>query len=118
MSKVKKKRIDRSITTISKKDIQFEKILQFSGWIFLIAFSIFVAFWALFDVLLKRFDITINAMHYSYTIFTGTSAAFCFALVTKIRKNRDKKREIFIDWLIGEFLFCVFSIFAVAIYIW
>jgi len=118
MSKVKKKRIDRSITTISKKDINFEKILQFSAWFFLIAFTIFMSYWLLFDVILKRIEIEIGAMQYSYAIFTGTSAALCFALVTKVRKNRDKKKEIIIDWLIGEFLFCMFAIFAVAIYQW
>ena len=118
MSKVKKKSIDRTTTTISKKDIQFEKILQFCGWIFLIAFSIYMAYWVLFDVLLKNLIIKIGPMQFSYTLFTGTSAALCFALVTKIRKNRDKKKEIFIDWLIGEFLFGIFAIFAVAIYVW
>ena len=118
MSKVKKKRIDRSITTISKKDINFEKILQFSAWFFLIACSIILAYWALFNVLLHRIVIHINAMYFTYIIFTGTSAGLCFALATKVRKNRDKKKEVMIDWLIGEFLFCIFAIFAVAIYQW
>ena len=118
MSKVKKQRIDRTTTTISKKDIQFEKILQFSGWIFLLAFSIYMGYWLLFDVILKSFVIKIGPMQFSYFIFTGTSAALCFTLVTKIRKNRDKKKEIFIDWLIGEFLFGMFAIIAVAIYVW
>ena len=118
MSKVKKKRIDRSTTTISKKDINFEKILQFSAWFFLIACSGVLAYWALFDVILDRMVIHIGAMYFTYILFTGTSAALCFALVTKIRKNRDKKKEIMIDWLIAEFLFCMFAIFAVAIYQW
>ena len=118
MSKVKKKRIDRTTTIISKKDIQFEKILQFSGWIFLLAFSIYMAYWVVFDVILEEFVVKIGPMQYSYTLFTGTSAALCFALVTKVRKNRDKKKEIFIDWLICEFLFGMFAIFAVAIYVW
>ena len=118
MSKVKKKRIDRSTTTISKKDINFEKILQFSAWFFLIACFITMGYWAFFDVLLNRIVIDIGAMYFSYVIFTGTSAALCFALVSKVRKNRDKKKEIMIDWLIGEFLFCIMAIFAVAVYQW
>ena len=118
MSKVKKKRIDRSTTTISKKDINFEKTLQFSAWFFLLACLIPMAYWALFDLLLETIVIDIGAMYFSYVIFTGTSAALCFALATKVRKNRDKKKEIVIDWLIGEFLFCMMAIFAVAIYQW
>ena len=118
MSKVKKKRIDRSTTNISKKDINFEKILQFSDWFFLIDCFITMGYWAFLDVLLIRIVIDIGAMYFSYVIFTGTSAALCFALVTKVRKNRDKKKEIMIDWLIGEFLFCMMAIFAVAIYQW
>lgn len=118
MSKVKKKRIDRSVTTISKKDINFEKTLQFSAWFFLLACLIPLAYWALFDYLLKSIVIDISAMYFSYVIFMGTSAGLCFALATKVRKNRDKKKEIVIDWLIGEFLFCMMAIFAVAIYQW
>ena len=118
MSKVKKKPIDRSTTTISKKDINFEKLLQFSAWFFLLACLIPLAYWAVFDLLLERIAIEIGGMYFSYIIFTGTSAALCFALATKVRKNRDKKKEIVIDWLIGEFLFCMFAIFAVAIYQW
>ena len=118
MSKIEKKKADRATTVISKKDIEFEKILQFSGWIFLICFAIILGIWAMFDVLLKTMNVEIGAMQFSFIIFTGTSATLCFALVSKIRKNRDMKKEIFIDWLIGEFLFCMFAIFVVAIYQW
>lgn len=118
MSKIKKKPIDRATTVISKKDIEFEKILQFSGFIFLICFAVFLGIWALFDYLLKTINIEIGAMQFSFIIFMGTSAALCFALGTSIRKNRDRKKEIFMDWLIGEFLFCIFAIFVVAIYQW
>lgn len=118
MSKIKKKPIDRSTTTISKEEIAFEKSIQFCGWMFLIALSIFLAYYGIFDVILETIEIEITAMLYSYVIFTGTSSALCFALSTKIRKNRDKKKEIFIDWIIAEFLFCMFAIFSVAIYQW
>ena len=37
MSKIKKKPADRSTTTISEKDIEFIKIIEFSGWMFILA---------------------------------------------------------------------------------
>jgi len=118
MSKIKKKRVDRSTTTISRKEIEFEKILQFTGWFFLLSFAVYVGIWVIFNYLLKTIEMEIGAMQYSFIIFMGTSAALSFTLVTKIRKNRDKKTEIFIDWLIGEFFFCMFAIFVVAAYQW
>jgi hypothetical protein len=118
MSKSKKKSEDRSTTTISKKDIAFEKSIQFCAWMFLISLSIFLIYYGIFDVILEEVDIEITAMLFSYTLFTGTSSALCFALSTKIRRNRDRKREIFIDWIIAEFLFCMFAIFSVAVYQW
>jgi hypothetical protein len=118
MLKQKKKTIGGPPTTISKKDILFEKSIQFTGWIFLVVFGIFMAFYGIFDVILNTYDIIIGAMQFSYIIFTGTSAALCFALASRIRRNRDKKKEIFVDWLIAEFLFCMFAIFSVAAYQW
>jgi len=118
MSKIKKKPIDRSTTTVTKKDINFEKILQFAGLFFLIAFSWFIVYWIFFDVILNKEEIVTGRMHVAYLIFTAYSAVFCFALTTKTKKNRDRKKSIFVDWLIAEFFFCVFAIFVVAIYIW
>ena len=118
MSKIKKKRVDRATTTISRKEIEFEKILQFTGWFFLLAFSVYLGIYVVFDYLFKTIEMEIGAMQYSFIIFMGTSAALSFALVTKIRKNRDKKKEIFIDWLIGEFFFCMFAILVIAVYQW
>lgn len=118
MSKIKKKPVDRSTTTISKKDIAFEKLIQFCAWMFLISLSIFLAYYGIFDVILEEIEIEITIMLFSYALFTGTSSALCFALSTKIRKNRDRKKEIFIDWIIAEFLFCMFAIFSVAVYQW
>jgi hypothetical protein len=119
MSKAKKKRVSSEAdTTISEKDIKFEKAIQYSGWFFLITLGMFMAYYLVFDVLLEIMTIKIDANLYSFIIFTGTSAALCFALSTKIRKNRHRKKEIFIDWIIAEFFFCMFAIFSVAIYQW
>jgi hypothetical protein len=118
VSKVKKKAIDRTTTTISKKEIGFEKSIHFCGWMFLISLSVFLAYYGIFDVLLERVEIEMTAMLYSYALFTATSAALCFALSTKIAKNRDRKKEIFVDWIIAEFLLCMFAIFSVAVYQW
>jgi hypothetical protein len=118
MLKAKKKAIEGTTTTISKQDILFEKSIQFTGWLFLVVFGIFMAIYGIFDVILNTYEIIIGAIQFSFIIFTGTSAALCFALASRIRKNRDKKKEIFVDWLIAEFLFCMFAIFSVAVYQW
>ena len=117
MSK-RKKPIDRATTTISKEEIIFEKAIQYSGWFFLIALSVFLGYWGIFDALLETIEINIDQMLFSYILFNGVSMAFSFALSTKIRKNRDKKREIFLDWIIAEFFICMFAIFSVAVYQW
>lgn len=118
MSKVKKKAVDHSTTVDLKKDIAFEKLIYFCGWMFLISLCIFLFYYAVFDYILETVEIEITAMIFSYALFTGTSSLFCFALSTFIRKNRDRKKEIFIDWLISEFLLCMFAIFSVAVYQW
>jgi len=117
MSK-RKKPIDRATTTISKEEIIFEKAIQYSGWFFLIALSVFLGYWGIFDALLETIEINIDQMLFSYILFNGVSMAFSFALSTKIRKNRDKKREIFLDWIIAEFFIGMFAIFSVAVYQW
>ena len=118
MSKIRKKPIDRSTTTISKEEIMLEKAIQYSGWFFLIAVSIFLGYWGIFDALLETIEVNINQMLFSYILFNGTSMAFSFALSTKIRKNRDKKKGIFVDWIIAEFMLGMFAIFSVAVYQW
>ncbi|MHA1490112.1 MAG: hypothetical protein ACTSRI_10710 [Promethearchaeota archaeon] len=116
MSKEKKKKI-KPIITILEEDIKFEKMIQFSGWIFLLVLAGFMGVWGLMD-LLDIAEINLEAMSYSFILFTGTSSALSFGLATRIKKNRDKKKEIFMDWLLGEFIFSVFAIFAVAAYQW
>ena len=116
MSKVKKKKVERP-TTISEIDIKFEKIIQFSGWIFLLVLAGFLAGWALLD-LVNIYELHLEAKSFAFIVFTGVSSAFCFGLATRIKNNRDKKRELFLDWMLAEFLFCMFAIFALSVYQW
>ena len=117
MSKIKKKG-KQGPSTISELDIKFEKIIKFSGWIFLLALVGFLGAWIVLDSILEIVKLDLNAMTFSFIIFIGTNSAISFGLATRIKNNRDRKKEFFHDWLIGEFLFGMFAIFAVAIYVW
>ena len=117
MSKIKKKRIEGP-STISKMDIKFEKIIQFSGWLFLFALVGFLGAWVLLDTVLEMIELEISVMTFTFIIFTGTNSAISFGLATKIKNNRDKKKQFFHDWLLGEFLFCMLAIFSIAAYQW
>ncbi len=117
MSKIKKKHSE-DLTIISDLDIIFEKIIQFSGWLFLLVLVGFMGAWIFFDTVLKIVDLELTAMTYSFIIFIGTNSAISFALATKIKNNRDKKKQFFHDWLLGEFMFCMLTVFAIAIYQW
>jgi hypothetical protein len=117
MSKVKKKPIIRQKST-TELDVKFEKIIQFSGWLFILALAGLLGGWVLFDNILEMITLELDALTFSIIIFTGTNAAISFGLASKIKNNRDKKREYFLDWIIGEFLFCMFAIFAIAAYQW
>ena len=117
MSKIRKKRIERP-SEISELDIKFQKIIQFSGWLFLLALIGFMGAWILFDNILALISLELNAMTFTFIIFTGTNSAISFALATKIKENKENKKRFFHDWLLGEFLFCIFAIFAVAAYQW
>jgi hypothetical protein len=117
MSKVRKKQIERQ-KLLSELDIKFEKIIQFSGWVFLLVLGGFMGGWVVLDTMLKMVDLNLNAMTFSFIIFTGTNSAVSFGVASKIKNDRTKKREIFLDWLIGEFLLCMFAIFVVAAYQW
>lgn len=117
MSKIKKKRTSGP-SSISELDIKFEKIIQFSGWMYLLALGGFMGAWVLFDFILEIFELELSAWTYAFIIFTGTNSAISFALSTKIKNNRDKKKEFFRDWLLGEFIFSMLAIFAVAVYVW
>jgi hypothetical protein len=117
MSKVKKKPIDRQ-KTISELDVKFEKIMQFSGWLFLLALGGIMGGWFLLDNVLEIISLDLDATLFSLIIFTGTNSAVSFGVSTKIKNNRDKKKGYFHDWLIGEFLLCMIAIFTVAAYQW
>jgi len=116
MSKIKKKRAETQ-TTISETDIKFEKIIQFSGWIFLLVLIGYLGGRALLD-LLNIYELHLEAMSYTIVVFTGVSSAFCFALTTRIKNNRDQKRQLFLDWMLAELLICLFAIIAVSVYQW
>ncbi|MBY8984016.1 MAG: hypothetical protein KGD65_03010 [Candidatus Lokiarchaeota archaeon] len=117
MSKVRKKQIDRK-RVISEVDIKFEKIIQFSGWMFLLGLGVFMAGWVIFDDIFNILTLTLDEMTFSFIIFIGTNSAVSFGLATKINKNPEKKQTFFLDWLLGEFLLCIIAIFAVAAYQW
>ena len=117
MSKIKKKRIE-DLTTISELDTSFEKIIQFSGWLFLLLLAGYMGVWLFLDSILKIMELELTAISFSFILFTGTNSAISFALTTKIKNNRDKKKQFFLDWLVGEFIFCILAIFSVAVYQW
>ncbi|MHA1149255.1 MAG: hypothetical protein ACTSR8_13535 [Promethearchaeota archaeon] len=131
MSKTKKQARDRS-TTISETDIKFVKSIQFAGWIFIIILAGFIGTWLTFDYLpdflqkefdldvqfLNIIDLNLDATTYSFIIMMGTLGPLCFALSSKLNKNLDKKREIFLDWIIAILLFNVFALASIAAYQW
>jgi len=117
MSKVKKKHIERSMI-ISDLDIKFEKIIKFSGWIFLLVLGGFMGSWVILDNILNIIDLSINAMTFTIVIFMATNSAISFGVAAKVKNNQANKKSYFHDWLLGEFLFCIFAIFAVAVYQW
>jgi hypothetical protein len=103
---------------LSEEEVKLEKIIQFSGWIFLIVLILFIGVWIFLDFLLNIIELEISASTYTFIIYMGTNSAINFAIASKIKSNRDQKKKIFFDWLIGEFLFSIISIFAIAVYQW
>jgi hypothetical protein len=116
MSKIKKKKDYES--KISTEDIKFEKIIQFSGYMFLIALLLFMGAWVLLDFLLNIIDIELNASTYAIILFTGINSAISLGVASKIKSNRDEKKKLYFDWLIGVFLISMMAIFAVSVYQW
>jgi hypothetical protein len=119
MSKFKKKTVSKR-KPLEKEEDRFVKSLEFSGWIFLLILAGYIALWVAADYILNISSIIFNTNAYSFTfvVFTGTSSAFSFGLASNIKNNPEKKRMLFLDWIIGEFIFCVFAIFALAAYQW
>ncbi len=117
MSKVKKKPT-QSPGGLSQEEIVFEKVINFSGWMFLIALLALISAFFIFDMILDLIELTLNASTFTLIIFTGTNAAISFALATRVKKNRDQKRKLFIDWLLGQFIFSMIAVFVIAAYQW
>ena len=59
MSKVKEKKIVPQKNLV-EFDMKFEKILQFSGWMFLLSLAVFMGGWFFLDMILEIIDLTIN----------------------------------------------------------
>ena len=117
MSKVKKKstRLDGSL---SEEDLKLEKIFYFSGWVFFLILLVYLGAFLVFDFIFGLIELQLNASSFSVIIFTGTNSAISFALATRIKKNRDQKKKLFVDWLKGELLFCAIAILLVSAYQW
>ena len=119
MSTVKKKKPSSQPTSISKLDIQFEKIIQISGIFFLLVCLAVLGFILLFDLLdIIETTVSLNAISFSLIIFTVASSGLTLGMGTVIKNNRDQKRRYFFDWMIGEFILCMMAIFVVGIYQW
>ncbi|MFX0076404.1 MAG: hypothetical protein ACFE96_13255 [Candidatus Hermodarchaeota archaeon] len=117
MSKVKKKPT-RLPGGLSREELVFEKVIHFSGWIFLIVLLVLLSAFFIFDYLLDIIVLPLNESMFALIIFTGVNSAISFALATKIKANRDQKRKIFLDWLLGEFILCMIAVFVIAAYQW
>jgi len=117
MSSVKKKRPSPTDSGI-EEDIMFEKIIQFTGWIFLIAIIGFLGAWFILDYAMDLIDIALEAPVFAIIMFLGINSAISFGLSSVIKSNRDLKKKYYYDWLIGELLICMFAIFSVAAYQW
>ena len=116
MSKVKKK--ERSLSSQFKEDVIFEKIIGFTGWVFLLVLLIFLGAWLILDNLIGLIDLHMGAEAFAFILFMGTNAGLCFGLGAIIKNNRDQKKKFFVDWLFGEFLLSMFAVFAIAAYQW
>jgi len=117
MSSVKKKRPSPADSGI-EEDVMFEKVIQFTGWIFFLAIIAFLGTWFIFDSTLDLIEITLEAPVFAIVIFLGINSAISFGLSSVIKSNRDLKKKYYYDWLLGELLICVFAIFSVAAYQW
>ncbi|MFX0005841.1 MAG: hypothetical protein ACFFA7_07455 [Promethearchaeota archaeon] len=117
MSKIKKKPVVSS-STLSELDINFIKIIQFSGWLFLLGLIGFLGGWLILDNVLNIINLELDAVEFSIIIFIGTNSGISFALASKMKNNQDKKRQYFLDWLVAEFIFCMLAVFAIAAYQW
>ena len=72
MSKVKKKPT-RLPGGLSQEEIVLEKVIHFSGWIFLIALLPILSAFFIFDSILDLIELELNASTFTLVIFTGTN---------------------------------------------
>jgi hypothetical protein len=117
MSKVKKKPT-RLPGGLSREEVVFEKVIHFSGWIFLIVLLVLLSAFFIFDYMLDLIVLQLNESTFTLVIFTGTNSAISFAVATRVKANRDQKKKLFFDWLLGEFILCMIAVFVVAAYQW
>ena len=116
MSKVKKK--ERTSGSQFKEDVIFEKIIQFTGWFFLLVLLVFLGIWVIFDFVIGVIELEIGAETFAFILFMGINSGLSFGLTAIIKNNRDQKKTFFLDWLFGEFLLGMFTIFSIAAYQW
>ncbi|MHA1723559.1 MAG: hypothetical protein ACTSYC_10575 [Promethearchaeota archaeon] len=116
MSKIKKKKKRPPKKHVRVEEHPFIKIIRIAGWFFLIIVGVILITWGLFDAALELIELKLDAISFSFIIFTGTSSALCFGLETKMKNNPFGIHQFFLDWIVGEFIFCLFAIFAVAVY--
>jgi hypothetical protein len=119
MSKYKQRRKEKEIKG-SEVDTRLIKTLGITGGIFLLIFVVYIGFWLISNYVLDLSFLLLNENVYSFAlvIFTSTSSALTFGLAANIRENPEKKRKLFIDWIIAEFIIVLFVTLVMAAYQW
>lgn len=119
MSKYKQRRKEKELKG-SEVDSQLIKTLGITGGIFLLIFIVYMGVWVVANYILdiSLFLFTENEYSFIFIIFTSTSSALTFGLAANIREKREKKRKLFIDWIIAEFIIVVFVTLVLAAYQW
>jgi hypothetical protein len=119
MSKYKQRRKEKELRG-SEVDTRLIKTLGIAGAIFLLIFIVYMGIWVVTNYILdiSVFLFTENEYSFTFIIFTSTSSALTFGLAANIRENREKKKKLFIDWIIAEFIIVVFITFVLAAYQW
>ncbi|TFG00427.1 MAG: hypothetical protein EU541_02320 [Promethearchaeota archaeon] len=119
MSKYKQKRKKKALEE-SEVDSRLIKTLGITGALFLFIFIGYMGIWVIINYVLDISFILFTENEYSFTfvIFTCTSSALTFGLRANIRENQEKKKKLFINWIISEFIIVVFAIFVLAAYQW
>ncbi len=119
MSKYKKKNL-QDVSGSYETDIRLERSITFMGWLYLLAIIGYLGVWLIFDSILDvpYIDIQSDVYSLTYLAFTGTASAFSFGIVWNIKNNREKKKQLVNDWLLGQFLLGLFTILPLGVYLW